>query len=241
MTNRKKKIIVIDSIIEDRSIAQIEHIEAVMGGKVDAYDFGEIHVVSQEVDEAALRDCDAVIFSGSPYSVYEDLAWKKKMHSIFDIILTNGTPALAPCFGAQFLAYHLGAPVVKNPRGAEFGPVKIHLTEAGLSHDILEDYHQDKFVFATHEDIVESLPSGATLLAYNDNTPIQAYSYGNVLATQFHMDLPTTRTRKLLEARREKYLNAGVLRDEAHYEELMGRLHLGEQGHQILHRFLEGV
>jgi len=236
-----KQIVIIDSIIDDKSIAQLGHMQAILGEKIAECDLVEIHLASQELDAQLLKNCDGVVFSGSMRSVYDDFDWKKKMHQAFEIILERNLPTLATCFGAQFLAYHLGSRVIKNPRGVEFGPVKITLTEEGQTHPLIGDYHQEKYVFATHQDIVETLPTEARLLAFNDNTPIQAYQYGSILATQFHSDMPTNRTKQLLEARKQKYLDLGVLRDEDHYAQLMSELHLGEEAHDILHRFLESV
>lgn len=236
-----KKLFIIDTIADDKSIAHMGHLEKILGEKLVEYHLRDVHLATEELDEEGLKESQAVIFSGSMRSVYEDFPWKKKMHKAFDLILERKIPTLAVCFGAQFLAHHLGTRVIKNPRGVEFGPVKISLTEEGRAHDLIGDYDGDKHVFATHQDIVERLPQGATLLAYNDNSPIQAYQYGSVLATQFHSDIPTERARKLLEARRERYLTSGFLRDEKHYEELMSQLHLGEESHDILKRFLAKV
>ena len=236
-----KNILVIDVINQSRSIVQMNNIRGVVGVELEGVDFQEVHLITEELNEQQLKSSDAVIFSGSMHSVYEDFDWKKKMHRAFEIIIERNIPALASCFGAQFLGYHLGSRVIKNPRGLEFGPIKLTLTTDGQAHPLIGDYHQEKFVFATHQDIVETLPVGATLLAFNDNTPVQAFQYGPILATQFHSDLPTARSCELLASRREKYTECGFLRDDQHYEELMSQLYLGEQGHDILHRFLGKV
>lgn len=236
-----KKILLIDTIIEDKSISQGAHVKEILGREVGEYEWVEVHLASEELDEAELLASDAVVFSGSYRSVYEDFDWKERMHRAFELILERNIPTLATCFGAQFLAYHLGSQVIKNPRGLEFGPVRVTMTEAGRVHPLIGDYHREKYVFATHQDIVESLPEGAVLLAYNENTPVQAYQYGPILATQFHSDIPTERAKQLLEARKQKFLDLGFLRDEGHYLELMDQLYLGEESHDILHRFLASV
>ena len=236
-----KRILLIDIIIEDKSISHSAHVKEILGSKADQFKITELHLASEELNEEQLLNSDGVIFSGSYRSVYEDFEWKARMHRAFELILEKNIPTLATCFGAQFLAYHLGATVIKNPRGVEFGPVTVTMTEEGRAHPLIGDYHKEKYVFATHQDIVEAVPAGATLLAYNENTPVQAFQYGPILATQFHSDLPTERTKIMLETRKQKYLDMGLLRDDVHYLDLMDRLHLGEQSHDILHRFLESV
>jgi GMP synthase (glutamine-hydrolysing) len=160
------------------------------------------------------------------------------MHQAMDVAILKQIPTLAVCFGAQFLAHHLGGQVSKNPRGVEFGPIKIQLTEAGQKHALLQDY-QEKFLFATHQDYIEATPPGTTLLAWNDNTPVQAFQFGPVLATQFHVDIPTSRARQLLEGRKQKYLDSGFLKDEQHYLDLLNSLPNAESAYEILHRFIQ--
>jgi len=117
--------------------------------------------------------------------------------------------------------------VVRNPNGPEFGSVDIQLTEAGLRHPLLQDFHHGKKVHATHNDRVEKLPEGAILLAYNENSPVQAYQYKNIFASQFHPDLPSQNLCNLLEQRKDRYYQNGFLKDEDHYQQIKNSLHLG--------------
>jgi len=235
-----KNILVIDTIIDDKSMSQTTHLKRILGPRDTAFEFREVHPASGGTVPQDLADANAVIFSGSMHSAYEDFVWKRDLHLIFEAVLNSGLPALAICFGAQFLAYHLGSSIAENPRGVEFGPAKIQLTGDGANNKLFAD-HQDKYVFASHGDIIEKLPVGATLLAYNDNSPIQAYQYGPILASQFHCDVPLDCARELLDKRKNKYLQQGVLRDEAHYLALRDQLDLIEQSHDFLRNFLTSI
>lgn len=234
------KILVIDTIVEDRSLSQRRHLEEILGRDFAGVSFLEIHPATEgaRLELLAREKPQAVIFSGSVRSVYEDFHWKKDLQLIFDAVLEADIPVLANCFGAQFLAQQLGAKVSKNSRGTEFGPIRISLTEEGAGHPLLS-VQRDKYVFASHGDIVETLPAGARLLAYNENSPIQAYQYGKVLATQFHSDIPLNCAAALLEKRKEQYLREGVLRDEADYLRLKDSLGLVDESHALLKYFLE--
>lgn len=236
-----KNILIVDVLTEDKRLKQEKHIQEILGDQYQDFNFDIIHPASEEINLNLFNKFDSVLISGSVNSVYEDFDWKIKLHQIYDYFLAKEVPMLATCFGAQFLAYHLGAKVCKNPKGTEFGPVKIHLTDEGLQNHLIADYNNQKYVFATHNDYIENLPDGATLLASNDNTPIQAFQYKNVLATQFHSDIPQSTAERLLSERKEKYLISGFLKDEEHFEKLMSEIYLGNQSHQILQNFLKSI
>src|SRR5450755_4639031 len=120
----------------------------------------------------------AVIATGSPFSAAAAPFW---MASTREYLLKAGerqVPVLGVCFGHQLLAETLGTPIEKSPRGREFGAVEVELTAEG-QHDPLFRGLPARFkVFETHEDEVPSLPNGATLLAGNPHSPIQAFSVG---------------------------------------------------------------
>jgi GMP synthase (glutamine-hydrolysing) len=235
-----KKILLIDTIVEDRSLSQARHIREILGRDYAAVSFLEIHPATEgpRLDLLAREKPAAAIFSGSVRSVYDDFYWKKDLDLLFEAVLKADIPVLANCFGAQFLAQQLGAKVSKNPRGTEFGPIRISLTDEGAGHPLLS-VQRDKYVFASHGDIVETLPAGARLLAYNENSPIQAYQYGKVLATQFHSDIPLSCAQYLLDKRKEQYLREGMLRDEADYQTFREKLSLVGESHTLLKSFLE--
>lgn len=185
-----------------------------------------------------LESSDKVLISGSKWSAYEEIPWKKKLEELYQVVAKQKIPTYAVCFGAQFLAQFLGGKVAPNPHGTEFGSVDIHLTEAGKKHDLLKGFHQANKVHATHNDHIETLPSSCDLLAYNDNTAVQAFHYQNFFATQFHPDIPLTEINRLLEMRKEKYQATGVIKDDQHFVQVQRDLMLGKAGYEILARFL---
>lgn len=207
--------------------------------------FGTEHIewhrikLSEEQFSPTLLDgADKVLISGSKWSVYEAIPWKKQLEQLYQSLANKSIPTYAVCFGAQFLAEFLGGKVAKNPNGTEFGSVHVNLTEAGKKHALLQGFDQAGKVHATHNDHIETLPSSCELLAYNDNTAVQAFHYQNFFATQFHPDIPLAEINHLLEMRKEKYQAAGVIRDDQHFAQVQRDLLLGKAGYEILARFL---
>jgi GMP synthase (glutamine-hydrolysing) len=243
-----KNIFIIDLITDDHSVDELEHLCRILNlqkinsseavSQSQKFRLKSFHLPSGNFNINQLEQADAVIISGSAKSVYEEFLWKIKLHQIIDKIIDKKIPAYAICFGAQFVAYHLGAKVCPNPKGAEFGPIKINLTEAGQKLNLLQDCHRKKNLFASHKDYIENLPAGATLLAWNDNSPIQAFQYQSIFASQFHTDMPTKVAIKLFENRKQQYLKQGVFKNENDFQQLLKKIPQGEESYEILKRFI---
>jgi GMP synthase (glutamine-hydrolysing) len=134
--------------------------------------------------------CAAVLATGSLSSVLERRPWMAETGAYMLKAADKGVPVLGVCFGHQLLADVLGGPVQKNPRGREFGAVDVELTTQGQQHPLFRGIAARATFQATHEDEVAALPEGATLLAGNPHSPIQAFQYGaTLLGVQFHPEL----------------------------------------------------
>ncbi len=234
----KTKVLILDALAGATDIEEIANIQGVLNEQSDQFSFLAVDLYRDELRKDDIESAHKIIISGSSQSVYESQDWMKKLELAYALILAGKKPTLAICFGAQFLAQMLGARVSKNPRGTEFGSVKVALTDAGKKENLLNNFHLEKHLHATHNDYIETLPADAELLAYNENSPIQAYQYGNILATQFHPDVPIPRMQELLKSRKEKYLASGVIKDEADFDKIYQELDHGAAGHAILQRFL---
>lgn len=198
-----QKIFILDTLIDDKSFQFSRNLRDILNEDLDEFEVEICHLATDSFDKKKLLESDKVIMSGSMRSAYEDFSWKKQMHEIMDIVLEKKIPTLATCFAAQFLAFHLGVPVAKNPKGLEFGMVQIALTKEGREHRMLREFDNSRRVFASHYDYIPAVPKGARLLASNANTPVQAYEIENVFATQFHTEVPFKRALSLLDEKRK--------------------------------------
>ena len=97
-------------------------------------------------------------------------------------------PLLGVCFGAQLLAWSLGADVFKAP-AREVGFEPITPTAAAASDDLLDHYRPGDRVFHWHMDTYD-LPDGAELLATGDHVANQAFRFGrSAWGVQFHVEI----------------------------------------------------
>jgi GMP synthase (glutamine-hydrolysing) len=133
---------------------------------------------------------DGVVMFGSSFNV-EHADEQPFIHDLRELTLDSletGTPFMGICFGAQVLAWSLGAPIVKAPV-REVGYVPVRPLPTASADPIVGHYDDGDMVFQWHMDTFE-LPEAATLLASGDDVANQAYRVGeNAWATQWHFEI----------------------------------------------------
>lgn len=150
-----------------------------------------------------LAGFDGVLMTGSPRTVTAPEPWMDEAGAYL-LNAARTRPVLGVCFGHQLVARALGGRVERNPRGREAGTVEVSLTEDGARDPLFRGSPGTISVQQTHEDHVPEIPSGATLLATNAMSPVQAYAVGDALrCVQFHPEIDAGRSRLLNEVRRE--------------------------------------
>lgn len=124
---------------------------------------------------------------------------------------TAGSPAgLFTCYGIGVLTRMLGGEV-SRAFPEDTGPVTIDLTVSGENDPLFGTLAARFTALTAHKEGSARVPDGATLLATNQGSPVQAYRVGDRLyATQFHPE-PTTRafTERMAVYRDDGYFPAG--------------------------------
>ncbi len=159
------------------------------------------------------REYDAILMTGSPLSATVLSDWMRATAEYLRDAAERKVPVLGVCFGHQLLGCAYGVAVVSNPRGREIGTVEVSLTREGKADPLFEGVPDSFLIQATHEDIVQSIPAGATVLAHNANTALQAMAIGRyVRGVQFHPELHPGGMRAVIQARAEKLEAEAVVR-----------------------------
>lgn len=132
------------------------------------------------------RDYQALVMLGGPASVYEGHEYLEQEVKLIKNAMTNNIPTLGICLGSQLIAKASGARVYKGAR-KEIGWYIVELTQEGMN-GIFKSLTKNLTVFQWHSDMYD-LPPNAINLAKSDLYPGQAFSVGNAVGIQFHLEV----------------------------------------------------
>jgi GMP synthase (glutamine-hydrolysing) len=138
----------------------------------------------------SLEEVGGVVVFGSTNNIDEadDHPFIGRLRAVTLDALDRGTPYLGICFGAQVLAWSLGADVRRSPV-REVGYVPLRPLPAAEDDQLLSHYADGDLVFQWHMDTFD-LPAGAEPLATGDQVSSQAFRIGDrTWATQFHFEI----------------------------------------------------
>lgn len=127
----------------------------------------------------------AIIFSGSPYSVYDKNAPHPDIR-VYDF----GIPILGICYGHQLLAYQLKGKVSQG-LAKQFGKEKLFVSKSPLFSDL----SKEEQVWFSHGDHVESMPPGFRVIASTSSSRIAGMENlkKKYFSVQFHPEVTHTK------------------------------------------------
>ena len=168
---------------------------------------------------ANLRSYDGYIWTGSDLTIYHADPRVTRQIELARAIYAAGVPSYGSCWGIQMAAVAAGGEVRKNPKGREWGLARdIRRTEAGRRSLLLKGKPDRYDGFIMHLDEVTRLPEGATLLATNEHTHVQAlevrHGEGVFWATQYHPEYNLCEMARLIAARAEPLVREGFFQTE---------------------------
>ena len=111
-------------------------------------------------------DVIGVILSGSPFSVYDEKAFKVDVAPI-----VAKYPVLGICYGAQMMAYQNGGSVEGAP-SREYGRAILTRLDAD---SLLEGIEPGETVWMSHGDTITRLPESFKIIASTEDVPCAAY------------------------------------------------------------------
>ena len=135
-----------------------------------------------------------VILSGSPFSVYDEKAFKVDLAEI-----RGRYPILGICYGAQFMSWALGGRV--EPAGTrEYGRARLSVVDT--TNPLFDGIEAGTQVWMSHGDTITAIPLGFKVIASTEKVAIAAYQApGEKLwGVQFHPEVyHTTDGAKILK------------------------------------------
>jgi GMP synthase (glutamine-hydrolysing) len=182
---------------------------------------------------AQLVAYDAVFLTGSPLHVYDDTPEVRRQLAFMRAVFASGTPSFGSCAGLQVAVVAAGGTVRKMPERMEAGfSRRIVATAAGRDHPLLAGRGATWDAPAIHGDEVETLPAGATRLAGNAVTQVQAaeirHDKGVFWGVQYHPELSLGEIAIALRRQADELVAAGLAESDDEVEEraaVMAALH----------------
>lgn len=159
-----------------------------------------VHDLTRGQAPAALDECDAWLFTGSKWSVYDDHDWIARAHELVRRLHAARRPTIGVCFGHQLIAGALGGRVDKAPAGWGVG---VHTTRLVARREWMRPERRSLSLVVSHQDQVMELPPGSELLAGHDFCPHYMLQVGeHMLTVQGHPEFPKGYSRATMEQRR---------------------------------------
>ncbi|MDJ0278279.1 type 1 glutamine amidotransferase [Sphingomonas sp. 2R-10] len=167
-----------------------------------------------------LAGYDAVFLTGSPMHVYDDGPPVRRQLDFMLRVFAAGVPSFGSCAGLQIAAAAAGGRVRKMPERMEAGIARrISATETGRDHPLLKGRPSSWDAPAIHGDEVWELPPGATLLASNTVTRVQAaeirFDRGVFWGVQYHPELALREIAVAIAGQAADLVEAGLADNEA--------------------------
>lgn len=174
-------------------------------------------------DGGGLDGYDAVFLTGSPLHLYHDTPETRRQVDLMRAVFASGTPAFGSCAGLQVACVAAGGTVRPNLRGREAAFARrIVRTEQGRDHPLLGGRPEAFDAPCIHADEVDTLPDGATCLATNRVTDVQAaeirHGRGIFWGVQYHPELCLGEVAAALRRQGDALVEEGFAADRGELE-----------------------
>mgnify|MGYP001812601670 FL=1 len=142
----------------------------------------------------SLDDVSGLVFMGGSMSVNDPLDWISDEVRLIQAARQQDMPMLGVCLGSQLIARALGITVGKGT-GQEIGWAKVHKVQPQQADGWFDGLDDQFMAFHWHGETF-SIPPGASHLLRSDCYANQAFSIGNTLALQFHLEMTADMVRE---------------------------------------------
>lgn len=164
---------------------------------------------------------DGICWTGSSLTIHREGDTRvRRQIDLCQAAFERGIPQFGSCFAAQLAATTAGGRCAPSPRGREFGAsLDIVQNAAGVAHPMFEGKAERFDALTSHEDEIVELPPGATILASNGWSEVQAldvrHAGGTFWAVQYHPEYDLHEIAGLCQLRASQLVEQGQFANEA--------------------------
>jgi len=146
----------------------------------------EIHPFNIRMEQIQSLAPQAIIFSGSPYSINDQDSLQPD-----EGIWQLGIPILGICYGMQLLVTHFGGTVLSATK-REYGSAILNIINPGK---LLSGLGNGEQVWMSHSDTIAALPKCFSVLAETENSPFAVIAHQDLpfYGLQFHPEVTNTK------------------------------------------------
>ena len=185
-----------------------------------------------DLGSLSIIDYDAVFLTGSPLHLWKETPEARRQIDFMRSVFKAATPAFGSCAGLQVACIAAGGSVRAMATPESGFARRIAATVAGQRHALLDGRPAAYDAPAVHTDEVEALPPGATLLATNSVSTVQAAEVrcgeGVFWGTQYHPEISLFEVASALRRQGRDLVRGGFAKSEAslrRHVRMIERLH----------------
>ncbi|TKY89701.1 hypothetical protein EX895_001486 [Sporisorium graminicola] len=138
-----------------------------------------------------IKDLDwkpkGIILSGSPYSVYDEVAPR-----VDPDVFTAGVPVLGICYGLQEIAWNHGGKVDPHDK-REYGHAMVEVVKTGVPHvdALFKNWEGSVQVWMSHGDQLSKAPEDFVVIGQTPSAPFAAMAHKSkpIFGVQFHPEV----------------------------------------------------
>jgi GMP synthase (glutamine-hydrolysing) len=169
-------------------------------------------------DAAGLESYDGVVLTGSALNLWKSEPAAMRQVELARSVFRSRTPFFGSCWGLQVATVAAGGTVRANPKGREVGIARdLTLTQAGKEHRLYDGKAPIFTSPCVHGDEVADLPSGATVLAANPVSDVQAvdiaFDGGTFWGIQYHPEFSLNELAVIMRRYKPTLLEEGFFTD----------------------------
>jgi len=179
-------------------------------------------------------DVDAVIIGGSAKDPVkgQERDWMRKTYEFINQVIKKDIPIIGICGGLQFVVKALGGEIIYNPKGKEFGAIKVTIEK---SDPLFKGLPKNFIVPSNHKCMVGKFGLKTKLLASSKMCAIQALAIGDkIRLVQFHPERTKEQNAVLAEMSKESLVKDGVIKNEKEYSKFLKSLRVNSTAGQII-------
>ncbi len=159
--------------------------------------FEKTYLLDEQETRPDLDKVAGLVFMGSPHSVHDEYLWITEEIELIQRAVEKNIPVMCVCFGAQLASLALGGKVTTAP-DMEIGWHQVSVNPDPAIQDHTLNLPKQFEVFQWHGETF-SMPEKAIPLFYGQHIRNQGFSYGSLLAMQFHLEMTETMITEWLE------------------------------------------